>query len=154
MSSQPGETVPDPPPQPVPDPDSAGFWQATAAGRLELRRCQTCGIWCHPPLECCRRCGEPTRWEPVSGEGSLYSFIVVHQPAVPGFTGMLPYVLGLVELDEQPGLRLVTRLEGADADRLQAGQRMRVRIVDHPGGQFRIPVFHPLAAQQPGAARP
>jgi uncharacterized protein len=151
VSTESAPNIADPPPQPIPDPDSAGFWQATAAGRLELRRCQRCGFWCHPPLECCRRCGEPTRWEPVSGEGSLYSFIVVHQPAVPGFAGLLPYVVGLVELDEQTGLRLAARLENADPDRLHAGQRMRVRIVDHPGGQFRIPVFHPVEADQPGA---
>jgi hypothetical protein len=148
-----GEKAPEapnePPPQPVPDPDSAGFWEATSRGELAIRRCEQCRLWCHLPLERCRRCGAPTRYEPVSGEGALYSFIVVHQPAVPGYRDHPPYVIGAVDLAEQPGLRLVTRLEDAVPDELWAGQPMRARIVDHPGDGYRIPVFAPVAAGPP-----
>jgi uncharacterized OB-fold protein len=132
------------PPQPQPDPDSQGFWDATARGELAIRRCQVCGRWCHLPLERCRRCGGETAWERVSGEGRLYSFIVIHQPAVPGFGDQLPYVVGNVELVEQEGLRLTTRLLDADPDRLWAGQPMRVQIVPHPGGAYCVPVFRPV----------
>jgi uncharacterized OB-fold protein len=142
------ELDPDPPPQPVPDPDSAGFWEATARGELALRRCQQCRTWCHLPLERCRRCGAPTEYEPVSGKGFLYSFIVVHQPAVPGYRDRLPYVVGLVELAEQPGLRLATRLESVEPADLRVGQQLQVRIVDHPGGTYRIPVFVPAPAAE------
>ena len=44
------------PPQPVPDADTAPFWAATAAGRLAMCRCQSCGLWLQPPLERCRAC--------------------------------------------------------------------------------------------------
>ena len=95
------------PPQPRPDPDSEGFWSATASGRIELCRCRDCGLWHHPPLERCRACAAETRFDPIAGTGSLRSFIVVRHAAVPGYLDAVPYIVGMVELDEQPGLRLV-----------------------------------------------
>lgn len=132
-------------PQPQPDPDSAGFWAATAEGLLKLRRCKACRLWHHPPLERCRRCGEATAWEPVSGNATLYSFIVVHRSAIAGFDDLLPYVIGLVELAEQPGLRLSSRLVDIKPEEAKVGMPLKAVIVDHPGGSYRVPVFAPAA---------
>ena len=140
-------TEAEPPPQPVPDPDSLGYWEAMTQGQLSIRRCQDCGHWCHPPLERCRLCGGPTDYQPVSGEGTLYSFITIHQPAVPGYRDTVPYLVGLIDLVEQPGLRIAARLEEATADDLRAGQPMVARLVPHPGGDFWVPRFHPVAGE-------
>jgi uncharacterized OB-fold protein len=129
------------PPQPAPDADSEGFWQATAEGRLAMCRCQSCGIWLQPPLERCRACNGETGWEEIAGTGTVYSFIVVRQPSVPGYLDDLPYVVALVELDEQPGLRLPSRLDGADPDAVAVGARVRAQLVPLAGGEFTIPVF-------------
>lgn len=137
------------PPQPKPDLDTDGFWRSLADGRLAVCRCQSCGLWLHPPLERCRRCGGPTAFEPASGRGSVYSYIVVHHPAVPGFTEQLPYVVGLVELDEQPGLRLPVRLVGVHPDQASVGSRVEAEIVDHPGGTYRVAVFRPVPDGRP-----
>jgi uncharacterized OB-fold protein len=129
------------PPQPLPDPDTAGFWTATAEGTVRLCRCTACRTWLHPPLERCRHCAGEVAWEPILGTGSVYSFIVVRHAAVPGFT--VPYVVALVDLDDQPGLRLPSRiidLEPADAT---IGMRVRAEVVAHPGGEFHVPVFRP-----------
>jgi uncharacterized OB-fold protein len=131
------------PPQPAPDADSAGFWQATADGHLALARCADCRHWLMPPLERCRRCGGPVGWERVAGTGRVHSFIVVHYPAVPGYADELPYVVGLVELDEQAGLRLSARLVGVEPAAVRIGQPVVAEVVDLPGGPWRIPVFHP-----------
>lgn len=129
------------PPQPVPDADTRGFWEAMAMGRLALCRCQVCGLWHQPPLERCRRCAGETAFEEVSGQGRLHSFIVVRHPAVPGFLDELPYVVGLVELAEQRGLRLPGGVVGAAPDELEIGQGVVVEIVDLPGGDCKVPVF-------------
>lgn len=129
------------PPQPRPDLDTAGFWEATANGRLALCRCTECGLWLHPPLRECRRCGGKTRFEPISGRGAIYTFTVVRHPAVPGFLHQIPYVVAIVELDEQAGLRLPTRLVGAEPETVRVGQRVVAEIVDLAGGDFRVPVF-------------
>lgn len=129
------------PPQPRPDLDSEPFWQATAQGRLELCRCQDCGLWHQPPQDRCRHCHGTTGFEEVSGNGTVSSFIVVRHAAVPGYLDELPYVVALVELDEQAGLRLPGRIVGADPDSVKVAARVRAEIVPLRGGDYRVPVF-------------
>jgi uncharacterized OB-fold protein len=135
-----------PPPQPDPDFDTAPFWQATADGHLQICRCQSCGYWHQPPLERCRRCAGATAFEPISGDGTIYTFIVQRQPAVVGYFDKVPYAVALVDLDEQAGLRLPGRVVGIDSDRVEIGMRVRARIEDLPGGAFQIAVFEPFAS--------
>lgn len=133
----------DTPPQPEPDLDSEGFWRATAEGRLALCRCRSCGLWLQPPLERCRRCAGETAFEAVAGRGRLHSFIVVRHPAVPGYLEQLPYVVGLVELEEQDGLRLPARVVGFEPDEVRVGQPVEAEIVPLAGGDHRVAVFRP-----------
>jgi uncharacterized OB-fold protein len=136
----------DVPPQPRPDADTVGFWQATEHGRLALCRCRECRRWQHPPLERCAACGGPTGFEPVSGAGTVFSFIVANRASVPGFSELTPYAVALVELDEQPGLRLASRLGGIDAHQVEIGMRVQAEIEALPGGNHHIPVFRPVPA--------
>lgn len=129
------------PPQPVPDADTAGFWRATGRGELCLCRCTKCRRWHQPPLERCPKCGEVSRFEAVSGRGRIKSFIVVRHPAVPGYLEDLPYVVAIVDLEEQAGLRLPGRLLDADPAEVKLGLSVRAEIVDLPGGDFRVAAF-------------
>lgn len=127
--------------QPRPTPDTEGFWAATADGKLALARCTECRRYTHPPVELCPRCAATMRFEPVSGRGTLFSYIVVHRAVTPGFApGDL---LGLVELNDQPGLRLTTRLPGVTADTARIGMPLIAEIVPLPGGDLHVPVFKP-----------
>lgn len=134
-----------PPPQPAPDFDTAPFWQATAEGRLAMCHCQDCGHWNQPPLERCRRCGGPTAFEPISGKGTIYTFIVQRQPAVVGYFDKVPYSVALVDLDEQESLRLPGRVVGIEPDDVAIGMRVRARIEPLPGGGHHVVVFEPEA---------
>lgn len=62
-------------------------------------------------------------WRPASGRGQLYSFTNVHVPA-PGFEERVPYVVGLIELEE--GVRIVANLVGVGPDDVRIGMPMRV----------------------------
>jgi len=53
----------------------------------------------------------------VSGRGRVWSFIVPHPPLLPGFTELAPYNVIVVEIDEDPTIRLTGNLV------LQAGGR-------------------------------
>jgi uncharacterized OB-fold protein len=134
-----------PPPQPLPDIDTEPFWRATAEGHLNMCRCQSCGQWQQPPLERCRRCDGPTAFEPVAGAGTIYTFIVQRQPAVVGYFDQVPYTVALVDLDEQPGLRLPGRVVDIDPDDVRIGMRVAARIEPLPGGEFHVPVWVPDA---------
>jgi uncharacterized protein len=132
----------DQPPQPAPDADSEPFWQATASGRLTICRCTSCGLWLQPPLERCRDCNGPTTFEEIRGTGEVYSFIVVRQASVPGYLNDLPYAVVLVELDEQTGLRLPSRILGTPIESIRVGMRVKAQLVPLSGGDFVVPIFH------------
>jgi uncharacterized OB-fold protein len=125
-------------PQPLPDPDTREFWDFLAKGELGVCRCQDCGLWMHPPLERCRACNGAVQVEPVTGLGTVYSYIVVRQPLVPG--RVPPYVVATVELQEQPGLHLVAVLNAAP-DLVRIGARVQATVVPLPGGAFLVPEF-------------
>jgi len=129
----------DVPPQPLPDPDSVGYWDGLAGGQLVLSRCEDCRAWVHPPLERCRACGARTRFEPVSGDGAVAGFIVMHRASVPGLGGG-PHVIALVDLDDAPGVRLSGRLVAPPAD-ARVGARVETRVVPVAGGPFHQPEF-------------
>lgn len=100
----------DPTQRPLPDPDhdTAFFWEATERRRLEILRCTACATYVHYPKPACWSCGG-TDLAPaaVSGTGTIYSYTITHRP-VPGFEP--PFNVIMVELDEQPGLRMISNL--------------------------------------------
>ncbi|MGH9005177.1 MAG: Zn-ribbon domain-containing OB-fold protein [Acidimicrobiia bacterium] len=128
--------------QPQPTPDTAGFWAATAAGGLALCWCPECRRYRQPPHERCAGCGGPVEFRAVSGRGRIHSYIVVGRAVAPGYQDGSGQVIVLVDLEEQDGLRLVGRLEGPEDRAAEIGAAVEARIVDLPGGDFRVPVFH------------
>ncbi len=86
----------------------ARFWRETPQRyNLGGSRCTSCGSAFFPPRVVCPSCPEHRRslgkMEPLqlSGEGEVYSFTVVHDPAE-GFEMQVPYVLALVKTPEGP----------------------------------------------------
>jgi uncharacterized OB-fold protein len=129
------------PPLPVPDPDSAGFWEGLSAGTLSISRCTSCRRWQHPPQEMCRYCGGPAAFEPVSGRGTVFSFIVVRQATVPGH--LVPYAVALVELDEQVDIR-VSGVVDAPVEHVRVGMPVEARVVQVGGSGIHAPEFVPV----------
>jgi acetyl-CoA acetyltransferase/uncharacterized OB-fold protein len=128
-------------PLPAPDAETAPFWRACRAGRLEFSRCRACGWYVHPPRPVCPRChGRDLAWEAVGGRGSVVSWTVNHQRWFPGQA--VPYVIALVELAEQEGLRLTTNLVGLGPDAVRIG--LAVRVTFAPGNdEIALPLFEP-----------
>lgn len=130
-------------PLPVPDEQSAPFWQATAEHILTVARCSRCGTFTLPPDVVCPQCGttDPSyTFTPVSGNGTVRSWTVVRQSFLPGFDHDLPFVLVDVELAEQPDLRMIGRLlDGGDAD-LDVGAKVVAAFEDLAQG-IAVPAF-------------
>ena len=86
------------------DDENEHFWTGGEAGELRFLRCQDCGWWIHPPSPICAEClSRNIAVEAASGRGVVHTFTVNHQPWIPGFDP--PYVVAIVELVEQAGLR-------------------------------------------------
>src|SRR4051812_41664315 len=90
-------------PQPHPDPLTDPFWAHARAGRLVIQVCDTCGDGHFPPSPICPVCNGSTQsWQPVSGTGTLESWVTFHRAYWPGFAPDLPYDVCLVRLAEGP----------------------------------------------------
>jgi len=86
----------------------------------------------------CPRCqSRDVAPEVVSGRGTVFSFTVNRYQWTPLLEP--PYVLAEVELDEQPGLRLLTSI--VDCDDVSIGMPVHVRF--EPAGEAWVPVFAP-----------
>lgn len=120
-------------PLPIPDEQSAKFWEAAARHVLTIARCFRCDAFTHPPDLTCTYCGsvDPAFvFTAVSGSGTIKSWTIMRQSFLPGFNDDLPFVLVDVELDEQSDLRLIGRLlDGAHAP-LRIGARVRTEFED------------------------
>lgn len=129
---------------PALDDENRFFWTSGADGQLRFLRCQDCGFYLHPPLPRCPACGsrsiEPAA---VSGRGVIWSFTVNHHS---WDGGTEPYAIGLVELEEQAGLRLTTNIVGIAADDVRIG--LDVQVVFEQRDDVYFPLFEPVAGAE------
>ena len=111
---------------PEPTELNAPYWEGLAAGELRLQRCAACSVHQHPAESFCYECGATDLdWVTVSGDGTIYSFIVVHQPYHAAFQPFLPYTVATVQLDAGP--RFLGAMLELDAP-VAIGDRVRPRI--------------------------
>lgn len=129
--------------RPLPQPDDVTrfHWDGAAAHRLVLQRCRSCGKLQYPPEVCCIHCqADDFQHVEATGRGVIYSYSVVDRPLHAGFVDTLPYVVVLVELDDQPGLRMLTNLvEVPTGTTLKCG--MPVEVVFENRGAVTLPQF-------------
>lgn len=127
-------------PLPVVDETNAHFWKGGADGKLCFMRCQECGHYIHPPRPRCAACaGEEIAPESVSGNAIVQTFTVNHQPWMPGME--VPFVVAIVELPEQTGLRLTTSIIDCAPEAVHIGMPVRVVFEEHE--DVWIPFFRP-----------
>ncbi len=112
---------------------SAPFWEGVAQGRLMIQFDPQAGKFQFFPRALSLHTLAPLEWREASGLGTLVAFTLTHL-ATPGFEDQVPYLEGLVRLDEGP--RVFTALAGATLEQLRVGQRMRVAFGGRPPFHF------------------
>ncbi|WP_343709522.1 Zn-ribbon domain-containing OB-fold protein [Mycobacterium sp.] len=110
-------------PAPAISPEAELFWNGSREHKLLIQHCSGCQTVRNPPQPMCPRC-RSLDWEPIesSGGGTLYSYVMPHQPQFPFFD--YPYIVALIELDE--GVRIVSNLTGIDPADVQGGMSVEV----------------------------
>lgn len=125
------------------------FFAAAARHVLRLPRCEGCGALVWYPADACGRCGgEDLAWTRVSGRGRLFTWAVVRRAFLPAFEDRVPFVTGLVALEEDPAARIVTLVVDAAADGLAADLPMEavfrpLRFSTVPDREVVVPMFRP-----------
>ncbi|MCW2636814.1 MAG: hypothetical protein JWQ99_3181 [Blastococcus sp.] len=119
------------PPQPTPE--SQPFWDGCARHELVVQRCSSCERFSFPPTNRCQHCwSDDVVWTPVSGRGEVFTFTVYRRAYAAELADQLPYVVGIVELDEGP--RLITNIVGCEPSRVRVGMPVDVVFDDVADG--------------------
>ncbi|MEU8571439.1 OB-fold domain-containing protein [Streptomyces pathocidini] len=114
---------------PVVDEDGAPFWEYAARGELRVPACLSCGLLRFPPRPCCPHCQSfDGEWRRMSGRGRIWSYVVPHPPLLPAYAEQAPYNAVIVELAEDPLIRLVGNLVAAPDAPLNSMDPSRIRI--------------------------
>ena len=124
---------------PTIDDDTREFWTSGQSGVLRLPFCASCARWVFPPTRHCPDCGGVAHYRPLSGRGRVFTYTVNHHafnPQVP-----VPYVIAIVELLEQEGLRFTTNLVNCPPERADVG--LPVRVLFEQQGDVYVPLFEP-----------
>src|SRR5437763_1939561 len=96
------------------------FSESSRNGRLTLQQSRSCGHLRYPISPYCPRClSAEFAWTPVSGRGTVFSYIVIHQAYHPGFKADLPYNVALIQLEEGP--RMYSNVVGVANDQVKVG---------------------------------
>jgi uncharacterized OB-fold protein len=131
------------PPVPQPGPLAEFFWDAVAEGRLDILRCDNCGHYVHYPRPICDAClSESLTPATVSGRGTVYAWTAVMQAFHPYFVDKLPYLLAVIELEEQAGLKVTTNLVEVAEDKVWCGLPVEAVFTEICPG-FVLPFFRP-----------
>ncbi|GAB92345.1 thiolase C-terminal domain-containing protein [Gordonia rhizosphera] len=121
-------------------PETEFYWTSGKDGQLRIQECLSCSSLIHPPKPICPSCrAAETHERIVSGNGILFGYTVNERFGLPGLPP--PYVVAEVALDEDPRVRLTTRLIDCDADAIELG--MPVEVVFEQSDDVWFPLFRP-----------
>lgn len=124
--------------------ETQAFWDATAEGKLLLRKCNDCSsiIW-YPRAFCPACSSQNTLWITSNGRGTIYSFSITRKGAG-AWAEAGPYVIAYVELEEGP--RVLTNIVGCSAERVSIGMAVNV-VFEDTGEGMSIYRFAPVDAE-------
>lgn len=115
------------------------FYAFCKARELRFQRCSNCSAWRHVPRERCAECGSDRwRWEPSTGRGRVFTWVVATRSMHPAFPSDPPVAPVVVETDE--GVRLVSEIVDCPPGDLIIGMPVEV-VYDDVDGEVTLPRF-------------
>lgn len=140
--------------KPIPDPHdpiTRPYWDAAARDELRIQQCGACKQYHHPPVGICWHCqSTDLAFVPVSGRGTVYTYTIVRDQRIPAFDKHMPFVLGRVELEDAPGILLLTSILGLPVDQVRIGMPVEVEFEPIAEG-VKIPQFRVTGSATGGA---
>jgi uncharacterized OB-fold protein/acyl dehydratase len=121
--------------------DNGWWWEAVDRGELLIQKCSECGRLRHPPRPMCPTC-QSTEWKGVAskGRGTVYSYVVMRHPPIPGYDYPLP--IAVIDLEE--GTRIVSNVVGCKPEDVHIGMKV-VLSIENVDEELKLPLFRPAA---------
>ena len=126
---------------PVPEELDKPFWEACNEGRLVIQHCKTCDTLQHPPKEACSKCesGENLEWREMSGRGKIYCYGVMYDSPVITLAVDQPFNVAVIQLEEDPGINMLSHLPGTPVDQVPVGANVQVEFETTPATGQKVP---------------
>jgi len=97
----------------------APFWQNVERGDLSFPKCSDCAAFHWYPMPRCPHCRSANiSWTQVSGRGKLHSWTIVRRAFSAEFADKIPYIIGLVEFADAPGIRYLADIINVEPEQL------------------------------------
>ena len=114
------------------------YWNAAREHKLVCQKCRDCGGRWFPPTSVCENCLSPNlEWPELSGKGTVWSFIIMHQLYYPAFTDEIPYNVAVVKSQEGP--KFVTNLVGIKNEDIKVDMPVEVTFEDIEEKELTLP---------------
>ncbi|MBM4415962.1 MAG: hypothetical protein FJ035_06905 [Chloroflexi bacterium] len=128
---------------PVPDALDKPYFDALNEDRLVIQNWTCCQRLQHPPAATCGGCGsnqlQHMSWKQVSGNGTIYSYGVVYDSPIAVLQADQPYNVALIELEEDPGVKMLSHLPGRAVDDVPIGAKVKVIFETTPATGQKVP---------------
>ena len=99
------------------------MWDSIGSKRWSLQSCEKCREYRYPPSPTCPKClCMEAQWKPLSGKGTIISWVVFHHQYLPEFPP--PYNVVAVQLAEGP--IVISNLVGAEPEGGWIGRAVEV----------------------------
>jgi len=105
------------------------MWDSIRERKMRLQRGKVSGTWLYPPGPGTPG-GEELEWTPISGNGTILSWVIFHRQYLPAYPA--PYNVIAVRLDEGP--TIISNLEGKTPEGNWIGRRVKLVYADMPDG--------------------
>ncbi len=131
-------------PLPAMQPWSEPFWEGTREHKLLIQECHACNAKIFYPRKACPSCwSTDLGWAEAAGRGTVFTFTVTIAGVEEKFTGDLPYVLAMIDLDE--GIRMMGNIVGCDPAQVKIGMPVEV-VFDRATDEITLPKWRPAEA--------
>jgi uncharacterized OB-fold protein len=123
-------------PLPEKQPENAPLWEGLAQREFRVPKCGNCGAFNWVPYPACRKClSEDLTWTPISGNGTLFTYTIIHR-GLGAFHKDVPYVVGLVDMELPNDIRSVIVLGnvvGVPHEDIHIGMPLKMAFKDIEG---------------------
>ena len=127
----------------VDDKEGAPFWEGTCQGEIRFPKCRSCNQFHWYPCVLCPFCHSPDiEWQALTSQARLFSWTCVRRDLGPLFAIRGPHIIGLVEFDEAPDLRLVTNLVDCQPEEVYVGMPLEA-VFQRVNDNVTLPLFKP-----------
>jgi uncharacterized OB-fold protein len=120
---------------------SRPFYKAAREHKLLIQRCGDCRRNIFYPKSVCPHClSTDLEWFESSGKGKVYSFTIVRAAAPEAFQEAVPYVIGVIDLEE--GARMLSWIVDCPHEEVKCDMDVEVTFKDL-NDEIALPIFRP-----------